>query len=139
MCVCVCVCMCMCAQLLSHVQLFTTPWTVARQAPLSLEFFRQVYWSRLPFTNPQNLLDPGAESVPLCLLHWQVDSSPLCHLGSLYTHTHTRIYIHLYIHMYVIYVYTHTHIYTHIYIYVIHVYIYIHTHTYIYTSIHTYM
>ena len=31
------------AQLLSHVQLFTTPWTVAHQAPLSVEFFRQEY------------------------------------------------------------------------------------------------
>ena len=33
----------------SHVQLFATPWTVARQASLSMEFSRQAYWSRLPF------------------------------------------------------------------------------------------
>ena len=31
------------------VRLFVTPWTVARQAPLSMEFYRQEYWSRLPF------------------------------------------------------------------------------------------
>ena len=37
---------------LSHVQLFTTPWTVAHQAPLSIEFFRQEYWSGLPFPSP---------------------------------------------------------------------------------------
>ena len=41
-----CVCLCM----LSHVWLFVTPWIVAHQAPLSMEFFKQEYWSRLPFT-----------------------------------------------------------------------------------------
>ena len=42
----------MCAQLLSHVQLFATPWTVAHQAPLSMEFSRLEYWSRLWFPIP---------------------------------------------------------------------------------------
>ena len=37
---------------LSHAQLFATPWTVARRAPLSMEFSRQEYWSRLPFPSP---------------------------------------------------------------------------------------
>ena len=36
-------------QSLSHVQLFATPWTIACQAPLSMEFSRQEYWSGLPF------------------------------------------------------------------------------------------
>ena len=36
------------AQSLSHVQLFATPWTVACQAPLSVEFSRQEYWSGFP-------------------------------------------------------------------------------------------
>ena len=36
-------------QSLSHVRLFVTPWTIACQAPLSVEFSRQEYWSRLPF------------------------------------------------------------------------------------------
>ena len=40
----------MCVYVLSRVQLFATPWTVAHQAPLSMEFFKQEYWSRLPFT-----------------------------------------------------------------------------------------
>ena len=39
-CVCVCVCVCVCAQLLSHVQLFEAPWTVAYQVPVPIEFFR---------------------------------------------------------------------------------------------------
>ena len=38
---------------------FTTPWTVAHQPPLSMEFFRQEYWSGLPFFPPRDLLDPG--------------------------------------------------------------------------------
>ena len=36
-------------KLLSHVQLFETPWTVAYQAPPSMGFYRQEYWSGLPF------------------------------------------------------------------------------------------
>ena len=47
-------------QLLSRVRLFATPWTVAHQAPLSLEFFRQEYWSRLPF---QIFLTQGSDRV----------------------------------------------------------------------------
>ena len=43
------------------VQLFATPWTVARQVPLSMEFSRQEYWSGLPFPSPGNLPDPGIE------------------------------------------------------------------------------
>ena len=40
---------CCCADVLSHVQLFATPWTVAHHAPLSMGFSRQKYWSGLPF------------------------------------------------------------------------------------------
>ena len=46
---------------LSRVQLFVTPWTVAYQAPPSMEFSRQEYWSGLPFPSPRNLPDPGIE------------------------------------------------------------------------------
>ena len=48
-------------QLLSHVQLFETPWTAAHQAPLSTEFFRQEYRSGWPFPSLGDLLDPGIE------------------------------------------------------------------------------
>ena len=44
---------------LSHVPLFATPWTIAYQAPLSMEFSRQAYWSGLPFPSPGDLPDPG--------------------------------------------------------------------------------
>ena len=42
--------------MLSHVQLFATPWTVVHQAPLSMEFSRQEYWSGLPFPSPGDFL-----------------------------------------------------------------------------------
>ena len=47
---------------ISHsVQLFMTPWTVAHQAPPSMEFSRQEYWSRLPFASQGDLPNPGIE------------------------------------------------------------------------------
>ena len=42
----------------------STPWTVARQAPLSVGFSRQEHWSRLPFSSPGDLLDPGIKPKP---------------------------------------------------------------------------
>ena len=46
---------------LSRVQLFETPWTISYQAPLSLEFSRQEYWSGSPFPSPGDLPNPGIE------------------------------------------------------------------------------
>ena len=46
---------------LSHVRLFVTPWTIAYQAPPSMGFSRQEYWSGVPFPSLGNLLDPGIE------------------------------------------------------------------------------
>ena len=46
-------------KLLSRVQLFATPWTVAYQAPPSMGFRRQESWSGLPFPSPGDLPDPG--------------------------------------------------------------------------------
>ena len=51
------------ACVLSHAQLFATPWTVALQAPLSMGFSRQEYWSGLPFPSPGDLPDAGIEPV----------------------------------------------------------------------------
>ena len=53
--------------------LFVTPWTVARQAPLSMEFSRQEYWSGLPCPSPGDLPNPGIKSGSPAL---QVDSLP---------------------------------------------------------------
>ena len=64
-------------KLLSHVQLFETPWTVAHQAPLSMGFSRQESWSGLPCPPSGDLLDPGNEPHLLHLLIWQASSLPL--------------------------------------------------------------
>ena len=48
-------------KLLSRVRLLATPWTVAYQAPLSMGFSRQEYWSGLPFPSPGDLPNPGIE------------------------------------------------------------------------------
>ena len=45
----------------SRVQLFVAPWTVAHQAPPSMGFSRQEYWSGLPLPSPGDLPDPGIE------------------------------------------------------------------------------
>ena len=59
--------------MLSHIRLFATPWTAIHQAPLSMEFSRQEYWSGLPFSPPGDLLDPEIKPESPGL---QADSSP---------------------------------------------------------------
>ena len=65
------------AQSLSRVRLFVTPWAEAHQAPLSMGFSRQEYWSELPRPPPGDLPDPGIEPMSLGLRPWQADSLPL--------------------------------------------------------------
>ena len=65
--------------MLSRVSLFGTPWTVALQAPLSMGFSKQEYWSGLPFPSPGDLPDLGIKSTSPAL---QEDSVPLSRLGS---------------------------------------------------------
>ena len=67
---------------LSHVQLFATLWTVAHQASLSMGFFRQEYWSGLPFPPLRDLPNPGIEPTSPDFLVLQPDSLPLSHQGS---------------------------------------------------------
>ena len=65
---------------LSCIQLFSAPWTVACQAPLSMGLPRQEYWSGLHFLL-QGIFPTQGLGL-LCLLHWQVGSLPLGHLRS---------------------------------------------------------
>ena len=58
---------------LSRVQLFATLWTVAHEAPLSMGFSRQEYWSELPFPSPGDLPNPGIKPESPAL---QVDALP---------------------------------------------------------------
>ena len=75
----------MCA-LLNRVRLFATLWTVACQAPWSMEFSKQEYWSGLPFPPLGDLPNPGIKltslAFPVSPL-WQVDSLPPVPPGSL--------------------------------------------------------
>ena len=68
-----------CVCVLSRVRLFATPWTVARQASLSMGFSRQKYWTGLPCPPPGDLLTPWIEPMSPAL---QVDSLLLSHGGS---------------------------------------------------------
>ena len=78
----------------SRVQLFATPWTVALQAPLSVGFSRQEYWSGLPRPPPGDLPDPGIQPASLMSLalpgEFFTTSAPWEAL--IYTYTHTHIY-----------------------------------------------
>ena len=68
--------------MLSHVQLFATLWTVACQAPLSVELSRQEYWSGLPFPTLGDLPDPKIEpESPTSPALW-ADSLPSEPVGS---------------------------------------------------------
>ena len=60
-----------------------TPWTVACQVPLCVEFSRQEYWSGLPFPSPGDLSDPGIEPVSPALQADFFFFVPLSHQGSL--------------------------------------------------------
>ena len=66
------------AQLLSHVRLFATPWTVAQQATLSMGFPRQEYSIGCHAFLQGIFLTQGSNP---CLTHWQADSLPLSHQG----------------------------------------------------------
>ena len=77
----------MCAQSLCCVQLFVTPWTVARQAPLSMGFSRQEYQNGLSFPSSGDLPDVGMEPTFPVSPASQVESLPLSHLGSPYQNT----------------------------------------------------
>ena len=58
---------------------YVTLWTVARQAPLSMGFLRQEYWSELPFLSPGDLPDSGIEPASLTSSALQADSLLLSH------------------------------------------------------------
>ena len=81
-------CACVCAKLLLSCLTLCDPidLKVAFQAPLSMGFPRQEYWSGLPFPSPRELPDPGIESPSLsvsCIGRWILYQQ--CHLGSPYS------------------------------------------------------
>ena len=69
-----CICCCLVAKLCLTLAI---SWTVALQAPLSMGFLRQEYWSRLPLLSPGDLPNPGIKSTSLVSSALQADSLPL--------------------------------------------------------------
>jgi len=63
----VCVCVCVFSQSLTWVGLFVIPWTIARQAPLSMGFPRQEYWRGLPLPFPRDLPQPRDQTHVSCI------------------------------------------------------------------------
>ena len=96
---------------LSRVGLFATPWTVTYQAPRSMGFSRQEYWSGLPFPSPGDLPNPGIEPGSPALQTDALPSEPLGKLEpipnssliSLYSQSHSNMFARAR---------THTHTYT---------------------------
>ena len=72
-----------------------TPWTVAHQAPLSIEFSRQEYWSGSPFPSPGDLPKPGIEPGSLALQAYSLKSNPLteAHKVTIWPNNHIPRYI----------------------------------------------
>ena len=77
---------------LSHVRLFVTQWTVAHQAPPSMEFSRQEYWSELPFPSPGDLPNPGIEPGSPALQAGALPSEPPGNHFRVETVNHTHMY-----------------------------------------------
>ena len=88
--------MCLSVCMLSCVQLFATPWTVACQTFLPMEFSRQEYWSRLPFPIPGDLpnqgLKPASLTSPALVGRFFTTSSTCRAHIYLSTHTHMLFY-----------------------------------------------
>ena len=97
---------------LSRVGLFATPWTVTYQAPRSMGFSRQEYWSGLPFPSPGDLPNPGIEPGSPALQTDALPSEPLGKLEpipnssliSLYSQSHSNMFARARAHTH-----THTH------------------------------
>ena len=72
----------------NHVRFFAITWTIACQAPLSMGFSRQEYWSEKLFPSPGDLSNPGTEPMSPLSPHWQVDPLPLAPPGKpIYTYS----------------------------------------------------
>ena len=82
--------------MLSHVRLLATSWTAAHQAPLSMGFSRQEYWSGLPCPSPRDLPDPGIEPASSLLAGGFFSTEPPGKPNVNYTNcTHTRVQAYL--------------------------------------------
>ena len=79
---------------LSRFQPSVTPWTVAYQAPLSMDLSRQEYWSGLPFPSPRDLPDPGIKPRSPALAGRFFTTEPPGNVCT-YIHSFLRFYFHI--------------------------------------------
>ena len=98
--------------LLNHVWLFATPWTVACQAPLSIEFSRQEYWSGLPLPSPGDLPWPRDRTRVSCigrhiLYHWATREASVLHISTSLLKDNEIIILKLSLNLKLIYSYFH--------------------------------
>ena len=91
---------------LSNVWRFVIPWTIAHQAPLSMEFSRQEYWSRLPF--PDSGIEPTSLAFPGLAGRFFTTASPgkpIYHIYSIYINIHIHVCIYLCVYKFILCVY----------------------------------
>ena len=105
--------------MLSHVQLFATPWIVACQAPLPMGFHRQEYWTGLPFPSPGDLPNPGIKLGSPALQADSLLNEPprkpkTSNLFVALVEINTNIYIYICIYIYI-----------YIYLFILYMYIYL--------------
>ena len=67
LCVCMCVCVCVCAESFSYVQLFATLWTIACQAPLSMEFFQEIILEQIAISYSKGSSQPRDQTRNYCI------------------------------------------------------------------------
>ena len=85
--------------MLSHIRLFVTPWTIAHQAPLSVELSRQEYWTRFPFPTPGDLPDSGIKPTTLASPALADESFTIVPPENSYVCICVYMYINTYIHI----------------------------------------
>ena len=71
---------------LSHVRLFVTPWTAAYQAPLSIEFSRQEYWSEVPLPSPRMVLGERRKKLEM-KVDWDFGATAEINIGGSFAYT----------------------------------------------------
>ena len=100
--ICICVCVCIYIYIyisFSCVRLFATPEIIAHQSSLSMGFYREEYWSGLPFPPPGDLPDPGIDSLLLSHLGSPNINKCVCMYVCACVCVYIYIFIGVYIHM----------------------------------------
>ena len=137
-------CKCVHAHSVTQSSLFATPWTGAHHASPSMGFFKQEYWSGLPFPSPEELPDPETEPMsaacPALASRFFTMEPPGKPVIYIFMHIHVYVCINTCMHLFVhlcVHIYTHREKYKYIYMHIHRcICIYAHTENYIYVFIY---